>query len=324
MTPAAPVRFGHVRHAVDGTPPDRCDGGMAGSGALELDDRDHPVRPGLVLGEVRVVGRLGRVDPVALDTLEHGGPCIEPVGAELHPDRRVGHQVVEPVRVGRCPGLRGEDVQLVPLGPRHHRRDALEPGLRPLGGQEHDGRSLERAADLPAVRPEFGDDLGVEVVHVRHRLLLRPAGPRSSFTTEDRPTEGTGRRPWWARVVGGPRYPRNRATPWTTTSTTSPSRTATTTRTSTTGRAGGAVRAPSPVGPSRPVSRRHAATAGAGWRPPIARAPDAWTCAACAPPRRASDRPWRGSAGDARCHRPSVDAHPVSYTHLTLPTKRIV
>src|SRR5689334_21491683 len=77
--------------------------------------RDRAIRLGLVLAELRRALHLGGEQAITLLTARLARDNRDGVGADLDLDVRVGLEVVVPVRVRGCSGLRGEHHVAVPV-----------------------------------------------------------------------------------------------------------------------------------------------------------------------------------------------------------------
>ena len=106
------------------------------------------------------------VQVIPLVTGRNDGRNVEGFGTDLDGCFRVGHQIMVPIRVGRCASFGGEYDQTVAIGQVHQRRcvTLAAPGAGRC--EEEQGRALEWAADFALVRAEFFDDLVVPVTHV--------------------------------------------------------------------------------------------------------------------------------------------------------------
>jgi hypothetical protein len=148
----------------------------------ELDDRNGPIRAGLVLGEVRNDGSVPRVNGVSFDS--HDLRCRRRYGvcADLHSDRRIRFEVVVPVGVRVAATFRGEDEDTVAFFPVYEWSQAPESRSSAGGVKDQNGLVREEATDLPCVRPELLDELGIPI---RHTVALRswtPTNPRELGT----------------------------------------------------------------------------------------------------------------------------------------------
>ena len=119
--------------------------------------------------------------------LGHPGPHRHGVGPELDRDVGVGHQVVVPVGVRRCAGLRAEDGEVVADRLVHERVDALGAGAGARGVEEQHRRPLELAADLATVGPELVDDRRVEVGHAAEGIGASDRSRRARHAIREEP-----------------------------------------------------------------------------------------------------------------------------------------
>src|SRR6266700_1174701 len=143
-----------LRHRVE-----QEDGNLARRGAL------------LIICEIGHAFLLRGIDSRPLVRFRHPGPDLDGRRAHLDRDIRVREQVAEPLRVARLAAGRTEyrvavvhllvDQRVHPFGP------ALGAGVV----QQQEGLALKPAAYLAIVRPEFLDDLSVEVLAVGHGRL---------------------------------------------------------------------------------------------------------------------------------------------------------